>query len=449
MVAAEHSWPPPHVEGLLARAYHPPMSEPLFRSRPGGAEILPASQTEARPINDFIYLSEGLSNSYLVTTAEGGVIVNTGTGFESPVHKRLYDAVDPGPVRYIVFTQGHVDHVGGADMLSDETTEIIAHANNLEHQAYDGRLSDFRASRSAFAFAGAIQKMIEHEMAAPGAKIPAQSKPVPDITFETEYRFELGGVRFELLWTPGGETRDSLVIWLPDHEICFTGNLFSALFGHFPNLVTVRGDRYRDALEFLESLRQVRALEPKLLLVGHHGPVEGKERIQEELTRLEGAVEFVHDATVQGMNEGRDVFELMREIELPPSLEVGQGYGKVSWSVRAIWEYYAGWFHHRSTTELYPASPNAIAGDLVELAGGARALGERALDYVGLGKPLEALQLAEIALTAEPREKTALEAALKAHRMLAAHSENFWESAWLDRQIESLERRLAAERTGA
>jgi glyoxylase-like metal-dependent hydrolase (beta-lactamase superfamily II) len=34
-------------------------------------------------------------------------------GFEAPVHKRNYDAVTSAPTRYILFTQGHVDHVGG------------------------------------------------------------------------------------------------------------------------------------------------------------------------------------------------------------------------------------------------------------------------------------------------------------------------------------------------
>ena len=46
----------------------------------------------------------------------------------------------------------------------------------------------------------------------------------------------------------------------------------------------------------------------------------------------------MHDETVKGMNAGKDVHTLMAEIELPPELDVGQGYGKVSWSLRAIWE---------------------------------------------------------------------------------------------------------------
>ena len=34
----------------------------------------------------------------------------------------------------------------------------------------------------------------------------------------------------------------------PDFRTALTGNLFGPLFGHVPNLVTMRGDRYRDAL---------------------------------------------------------------------------------------------------------------------------------------------------------------------------------------------------------
>ena len=49
----------------------------------------------------------------------------------------------------------------------------------------------------------------------------------------------------------------------------------------------------------------------------------------------------------------------MEQIELPPQLRVGQGYGKVSWAVRTLWESYVGWFRLASTTELYPTAPVA------------------------------------------------------------------------------------------
>lgn len=422
-------------------------SVPLYRSRPGGHQIQPASQPRATKVSDFIYLSEGLSNAFLITTPEGRIVVNTGMGFEAPIHKRNFDAVDDGPIRYILFTQGHVDHVGGADLFREEGTKLVAHANNQAHQADDARISSFRAMRSGFAFADAIAKALKYIQENAGGGIPPQSRPTPDITFDDRYELELGGVRMELLWTPGGETTDSIVIWLPDHEICFTGNLFSALFGHFPNLVTVRGDRYREALRFIDSLERVLALEPALLLPGHGGPVAGKETIREELTRLRDAVRYVHDETVKGMNHGKDIHTLMREIRLPPELEVGQGYGKVSWSVRAIWETYAGWFHHRSTTELYDVPAAAVHADLVELAGGPDAIARRAADRLEAGEPVAAIHLAEVALSGAPDDVATLEVMIAAHELLESQSENFWLTQWLRKQLADLRARLTAAKT--
>ena len=419
-------------------------STPLYRSRPSGFEIQPASQPEARKVYDFIYLSEGLSNSYLITTPEGRIVVNTGMGFEAPVHKRNFDAVDGSPVRYILLTQGHVDHVGGVDLFREEGTQLVAQANNEPHQTDDGRIAAFRASRSAFAFADAIARAWTYIQENVGGGIPAQSRPTPDITFEDHLSLELGGVRIELYSTPGGETTDSMVIWLPDHKVCFCGNLFSALFGHFPNLVTVRGDRYREALGFIESLERVRALEPELLLTGHHGPVVGKETIRAELTRLRDAVRFVHDETVRGMNHGKYIHTLMRDIQLPPELEVGEGYGKVSWSVRAIWENYAGWFHHSSTTELYSVPGKSVHKDLVELAGGADSVADRARDRLAAGETLEAIHLAEVALSDSPANTVALEVMIAAHERLEAESENFWLTQWLRKQLAGLRSTLAA-----
>ncbi len=67
---------------------------------------------------------------------------------------------------------------------------------------------------------------------------------------------------------PGGETIDSLVVWLPDDGVALVGNMFSALFGHFPNLVTMRGDRMRSAPAFVDSVQRVIDLEPEMLLLG-------------------------------------------------------------------------------------------------------------------------------------------------------------------------------------
>jgi glyoxylase-like metal-dependent hydrolase (beta-lactamase superfamily II) len=390
-----------------------------------------------------VWLSEGLSNSYLVVTGEGRVIVNTGMGHEAAVHKELFDAVDDAPVRYILLTQGHVDHVGGVDWFREAGTVVVAQQANAACQADDARIAAFRIRRSWPFWADAIAKATDATRRPAASRQPQQSRPVADVTFEDHYAFELGGSRFELLSTPGGETLDSAVVWLPERRIAFVGNLFSALFGHFPNLVTIRGDRPRSALAFIESANRVLTLEPELLCTGHFEPIEGAETIRSEIERVRDAVQYVHDAVVAGMNEGADVETLMAEIRLPDHLEVGEGYGKVSWGVRAIWEGYAGWFHARSTTELYPVRPDDAYPAVVALAG-ADALVEASGREVATGHSERALHLAEMVLTADPGHRGALEASRSAHRALLARAdgENFWEVGWLRHRIAELDRVL-------
>ncbi|MBW0013834.1 MAG: MBL fold metallo-hydrolase [Mycobacterium sp.] len=392
----------------------------------------PASAERADQIAPGLWCSPGLSNAYLLTTGDGRVIVNTGMGFEGPVHRANFDAVDSSPVRYIIFTQGHVDHVGGLDSVRDRDTTVVAQANWTAWRDDNERLIPYRASRSAFAFKETLATGIQAIQRRLGTRhLPAQSVPMVDLEFDESMTLEVGGRRLELISVPGGETTDSLVVWLPDERICLCGNTFGPLFGHIPNLVTIRGDRYRDALMAIASVERVRELGADLLVTGHFAPIAGQQRINSELTRLREAIQYIHDQTVAGMNAGKDVRTLMRDIRLPPECEVGQGYGKVDWDVRAVWENYSGWFHHRSTTELYPIGFDAVAADVVELAG-ADALAERARAHLEANRPLHAIHLAEL-LPAE--HAGAREVLKRSHETLLADSRNFWESAWLRRQI--------------
>jgi len=368
----------------------------------------------------------------LVTTDEGRVIVNTGMGFEGPVHRANFDAVDSSPVRYIIFTQGHVDHVGGLDSVRDPDTTVVAQANWTLWRDDNERLIPYRANRSAFAFKNTLATGIRAIQRRLGTKrLPGQSVPTVDLDFDDTLTLNVGGRRIDLIAVPGGETNDSLVLWLPDERICLCGNTFGPIFGHIPNLVTMRGDRYRDALTAIASVERVRALQPELLVTGHFAPIDGAERIRAELTRLRDAIQYIHDQTVAGMNAGKDVRTLMREITLPPEYEVGQGYGKVAWDVRAIWENYSGWFHHRSTTELYPVAFDEVAADVVELAG-ADALVQRAREHLAAGRLLHAIHLAELVAADHPGARDVLK---QAHENLLSDSTNFWERAWITEQI--------------
>ena len=402
----------------------------LIDTRPGKQLLSFAHDERAFRINDFIHRSSGTSASYLIATDAGRVIVNTGMGWEAPHHKRLFDAILPGPTPYIITTQGHVDHV-----FREPGTRYVAQAMNPACQADDARIARFRTGTALIWF-GQLGGMIgEFARRYPGAA-RGQDRPVPDLTFESRLGLRVGDLELELIAAPGGETVDSCVVWLPQHRIALLSNLFGPLFPHFPNFNTLRGDKYRLAEPYLANVRRVRELAPRLLVTGRHLPIEGAELIDASLARLHDAVEYVHGETVARINAGQDVYAIMREVQLPPALRVGQGYGKVSWAVRTIFESYTGWFQRRATSELYASAPDAASADLVERAG-AKVVLDRARGRLAAGDPLRALRLAEAVAAAEPASRDAASLLVDVHEaLLAAGGDvNFWESGWLHHQI--------------
>src|SRR4026207_2364926 len=88
------------------------MTTEYVRSQPDFFAVGPASSPAAIDMGTGIWCSPGMSSSYLITTDDGRIVVNTGMWFEARTHKRNYDAVSSAPTRYIVLTQSHTDHTG-------------------------------------------------------------------------------------------------------------------------------------------------------------------------------------------------------------------------------------------------------------------------------------------------------------------------------------------------
>ncbi|WP_279246273.1 MBL fold metallo-hydrolase [Candidatus Litorirhabdus singularis] len=414
------------------------MRTPLYKSRPVGPH---SARFGGERINDFIVMSEGNSNTYLLETPAGNILINSGMGYEAPVHAANFQALGNGAaIKYLITTQGHVDHVGGVQYFRDQHPglQYIAQANNPEHQEYDARLQAFRGQRSAFRFMEAFKQDFAYYAEQGYTGINAQDTPTADILFEERHELSLGGLDLVLIAAAGAETNDSLIVWLPQHRIVLTGNLFGCPFGHFPNLVTIRGDRYRDALTCAAAADSVLELNAEMLLYGHHEPVVGGTLIRSEISTYRDAIHYVHDEVVKGMNAGEPLHQLQQDIQLPAELEVGQGYGKVSWSIRAIWENYAGWFKHESTTELYSVPPTAVYADLLELAGAGPLL-DKAREKLAAGLLEESLHLLDILLSVQADNTEAKELAVAVHQALLESADNFWLNGWLENQIKLLQ----------
>ena len=305
-------------------------------------------------INDAILMVPTTANVYLVKTPNGNVLIDTASPARSEEARRLL-ADEAGAVKYIILTHGHADHIGGISLWKQPGTQIIAQKNYVEFLHYTTRLAGFFAPRNAAGFQHR-QEDVGAWAGNFGAKID------PTILFDEKYEFTLGGTEFALFSTPG-ETPDHLTVWLPKYRVAFMGDNYAGAAMpepmSFPNIYTLRGTKPRPALDWINSINTVLALKPETVLSGHGDPIFGHDEIDRRLTRFRDAIQYVHDEVVKGMNAGKDVFTLMQEIKLPAKYDLSEVFGKVSWSVRGIYDGYAGWFD-TDPASLYQLPPASV-----------------------------------------------------------------------------------------
>jgi alkyl sulfatase BDS1-like metallo-beta-lactamase superfamily hydrolase len=124
----------------------------------------------------------------------------------------------------------------------------------------------------------------------------------------------------------------------------------------------------------------------------------------------------------------------MAEVKLPAALDVGEGYGKISWSVRGIYENYVGWFNG-DAAEMFPEGRESISSELVKLAGGPKKIADDAMALIGEGKLVEALHMTSVGIEGAPGDKDVLRARAAAFEALIKASTNRNELGWLNQGL--------------
>ena len=368
------------------------------------------------------------SNTIVLETSAGAVIIDTSRPPASKAHFDLLQQSGVTKAAYVILTHGHGDHTGGVALWKGAGAKVVAQEQFTEFLGYQRLLAGFFAKRNGaqfqFAGGGGAASPRAQALAAGAGAI------VPDITFGEKLDLDVGDVKLQLLHTPG-ETPDHLTVWVPKLKAAFVGDNF---YESFPNMYTLRGTRPRWAMDYINSLNKVLSLEPEIVIPSHGPAIVGKNEVKRQLTKMRDAIVYVHDAVVKGMNDGKDVHTLMAEIKLPPQLDVGEGYGKIAWSVRGIYEGYAGWFNG-DPAEMFAEGRNSVSPELVKLAGGPKRIADEAMKLIGQGKLVQALQMTSVGVEGAPGDKDVLKARVAAFEALIKASTNRNELGWLNQGL--------------
>jgi alkyl sulfatase BDS1-like metallo-beta-lactamase superfamily hydrolase len=363
-------------------------------------------------VTDGVYVARGYNrdNPVLIEGPTGLIVIDPGESIyaaeeiKSAFNTKLDNIFDKKPVKAIIYTHHHDCHINGASVFADEHTEIIAH-ENLMNSLYDEWWGQMYPSRAegGVKMAGIIFQndpgwYAGYVLSGPQILGPSGFLP-PTRTVKDELKTKIAGVNLKLISAPG-ETRDIIVIWLPDKKVLIE---IGIIYEAFPALVTMRGSGQRNPLDYISSLKICRDLEPEYLvkLHGNNPVTKGKMKVRQFLTDFSDAIQFVHDQTVQYMNKGLTPGEIKDLIKLPPHLAdrsyLKETYGRIDWDVYHIFRYYRG-YYTGNTRDLFPQSPIDEAEMAVELAGGIDELAVKAKDAYDNGKPEWALKLADSVL---------------------------------------------------
>ena len=431
------------VTGALASAYVASQTEIDERAEVqtvAGLQRIEVTVDEPAPN---VYRATGVANTFLIDTPQGQVLFDTGLGTQAARQKRLLQSAVPGEVTHIVLSHSHADHIGGAKFWLAEfpDAQVITHARFVDGQRYLKALERHFWSRNRL-----LYRFMPEEPPEEGMIVYGGVTPDIEVREGEVHAFEVGGVGFEVMATAGAEGDDNLVLWLPDEALLFSGDFFGPLFPMVPNLFTLRGEKFRDPIAYVDSLERLIALTPEMVLPSHFDPVVGRDLVGRDMRKMRDATRFIHDQTIAGMNRGESLWALMRSIKLPPELALSQGHGKVSWNVRSIWEHYSTWFHFESTTELYPLQVRELYAEIAELAGGAGPLTGTARQHLDAGSPEAALHMVEIGLAAAPAHAELLQVRLEALNQLLERAflegSNYSETGWLKSRIAATEAAL-------
>jgi glyoxylase-like metal-dependent hydrolase (beta-lactamase superfamily II) len=236
-----------------------------------------AAQTTIRPMPVQVaadsYMVQGLSalgssanrnfisNAAFVVTKDGVLVVDA-LGSPALARELLAEIrrITPAPVRYVVLTHYHADHIYGLQIFKEAGATVIAHQAGREYLNSDTAALRLQASREEMAPA-----------------VDAQTRLVPaDRWIDARTELKMGDLDVVLQPAGPAHTPEDLVVWVPQLKLLIAGDL--VFRGRIPFVGQADSGRWITALDTLLTF------DARIIVPGH-GPASTSARADLELTR--------------------------------------------------------------------------------------------------------------------------------------------------------------------
>ena len=250
---------------------------------------------EFRKLADDVYAYIGKvndANALIVVTSQGVVVIDTGNN--QPETRNILkniQAVTKQPVRYVIITQNHGDHIGGTPLFSPPAT-VIMH----ERVAKDWK------------------NWKPHLVKAWGKRFPEREAALKDfnpldtvVTFNDRLTLNLGGKVIELIYVDDKYNPGDIGVWLPQ-----SGVLHAGFVGYKERHPDIRPDySHGTTWGMLKQLEAFIPLKPKLVVPGH-GPISDTQDLQAMIDYL-----MIARQRVRGMmDKGIPLAEMRKQFHM-------------------------------------------------------------------------------------------------------------------------------------
>ncbi|KKL49124.1 hypothetical protein LCGC14_2318660, partial [marine sediment metagenome] len=180
-------------------------------------------------------------------------------------------------------------------------------------------------------------------------------------------KHEIAGLRVEVLPSKTDVT-ESVAYYFPDKKL-LTSNALAA--GTIFNLYTLRGDWYRNPMDYVEASDMALARDIEYHVDIHGQPVIGKDKVIAGIQETRDQMQIIHDQTFRAIALGMDAQGAAEMIYLPEAIRKNkETYGQVESHVKRVYNARIGWMGW-DVYDINPLSKARFSNQMVDAMGGA------------------------------------------------------------------------------